>query len=87
MPVDTRDEFTGHMERTKLIILVAAGRTETAAATERNKLEVTAMGTAVHSSPIRRVATVNHLVDIFDDGRTGMKLVNYVFIIISKNGL
>lgn len=87
MPVDTGDEFTGHMEGAKLIILVAAGRTETAVATERNKLEVTAMGTAVHGSPIRRVATVNHLVDIFDDSRTGMKLVNYVFIIISKNGL
>ena len=96
MPVDTGDEFTGHMEGAKLIILVAAGRTETAAATERNKLEVTAMGTAVRGSPIRTseksaairwVATVNHLVDIFDDSRTGMKLVNYVFIIISKNGL
>lgn len=87
MPVDTGDEFTGHMEGAKLIILVAAGRTETAAATERNKLEVTAMGTAVRGSPIRRVATVNHPVDIFDDSRTGMKLVNYVFIIISKNGL
>ena len=85
MPVDTGDEFTGHMEGAKLIILVAAGRTETA--TERNKLEVTAMGTAVRGSPIRRVATVNHLVDIFDDSRTGMKPVNYVFIIISKNGL
>ncbi len=87
MPVDTGDELTGHMEGAKLIILVAAGRTETAAATKRNKLEVTAMGTAVHGSPIRRATTMNHLVDIFGDSRTWMKLVNYVFIIISKNGL
>ena len=87
VPVDTGDELTGHMEGAKLIILVAAGRTETAAATKRNKLEVTAMGTAVHGSPIRRATTMNHLVDIFGDSGTWMKLVNYVFIIISKNGL
>ena len=54
MPVDTGDEFTGHMEGAKLIILVAAGSTETAAATERNKLEVTAMGTAERGSPHKK---------------------------------
>lgn len=52
--MDTGDEFTGHMEGAKLIILVVAGRTEMAAATERNKLEVTAMGTAVRGSPHKK---------------------------------
>ena len=87
MPVSAGDEFTGHMKRTKLIVFVAAGRTETALAAERNEFELTAMSTAVHGAAMRRVTTMNHLVDIFDDSRTRTEFINDMFIIIGKNGL
>ena len=43
--------------------------------------------TTVHGTTVRRVTTMNHLVDIFDDGRTRMKFVNDMLIIVGKNGL
>ena len=38
MSVDTGNKFTGHVKRTKLIVLVAAGRAKAAVAAERDKL-------------------------------------------------
>ncbi len=48
---------------------------------------LTTVRTAIHGTTVRRVTTMNHLVDIFNDSRTRMGFVNDVFIIISKNGL
>ena len=53
-------------------------------ATKRNKLEIVTMGIAVYDSNIRKITTLKHLADIFDDRRMGIKFVNHVFIIISK---
>ena len=60
------------MKRADLIVFVAAGRAETALTSERNEFKFSAMGTAIHGTAMRRVTTMNHLVDIFYDGRTGM---------------
>ena len=43
--------------------------------------------TAIHGTTVRRITTMNHLVDIFDNRRTRMKFVNDMFIIISKDRL
>ena len=85
--VNAGNKFAGHVEGTELIVFVAAGRTETALATEGNELHGTATGTAIHGTTVRRVTTMNHLANIFNDSRTRMKFVNYMFIIISKNRL
>ena len=87
MSVDTGNQFAGHVERAKLIVFVTAGRAETTFATERNKFHVTTVWAGIHGTAMRVVTTMNHLVDIFDDGRTRMKFVNDMFIIIGKNGL
>ena len=43
--------------------------------------------TAIHGTTMRRVTTMNHLVDIFNDSRTWMEFVNDMFIIIGKDRL
>ena len=56
---------------------------------KRTKLVVfvSTVRTAIHGTTMRRVTTMNHLVDIFDNRRTRMKFVNDMFIIISKDRL
>ena len=87
MAVNTGNELAGHMERTKLVVFVSAGRAKTAFTTERNKFKIPTMRTAVHGTTVGRITTMNHLVDIFNDSRTRGEFVNDVFIIISKDGL
>ena len=41
----------------------------------------------IHGTTMRRVTTMNHLVDIFNDSRTWMEFVNDMFIIIGKDRL
>jgi len=55
---------------------------------KRTKLVVfvSTVRTAIHGTTVRRITTMNHLVDIFDNRRTRMKFVNDRFI-ISKDRL
>ena len=85
--MNTRNKLAGHMKRTKLVVFVTAGRAETALAAERNKFKITTVRTAIHGTAKRRVTTMNHLVDIFDDSRTRTEFINNMFIIIVKNRL
>ena len=87
MSVNAGNKFTRHMERTKLIVFVATGRTETTLATERNEFQTTTMRAAIHGSSMRRIPTMNHLVDIFNDDRTRLKFIDDMFIIVVKNRL
>ena len=87
MSMDAGNEFAGHVERAELIIFVTTSRAKTAVTTKRNKFKVATVGTTVHGATVRRVTTMNHLVDIFNDSRTWMEFVNHMFIIISKDGL
>ena len=85
--MNTGNKLAGHMERTKLVVFVSAGRTKTAFTAKGNKFEIPTVRTAIHGTTVRRVTTMNHLVDIFNDSRTRMEFVNDVFIIIGKDGL
>lgn len=87
MSVYAGNELAGHMKRTELIVFVTTGRTEAAFTAEGNKLEITTVGAAIHGTTMRRVAAMNHLVNIFDDGRTGVQFINDMFVIVGKNGL
>ena len=75
------------MERAKVVVFVPARRAKTAFTAKGNKFKITTVRTAIHGTTVRRVTTMNHLVDIFNDSRTRMEFVNDEFIIISKNGL
>ena len=66
-------------------ILIVASRTETAVATKRNKLQMFTMRAKVHGTTIRRIPTVDHLIDIFHLRFSGMKSIFNFFIIIGKN--
>ena len=81
------DEFKGHIGCAFHGILIAAGRTETAVASERNKFEVAAFGTAIHGTAKRGVATMDHLLDVLDNSVTRMKGIYHFFIMISKDFL
>ena len=87
MAMNTGNKLAGYMKREKLIVFVSAGRTKTAFTTKRNKFKIPTVGTAIHGTTVRRVATMNHLVDIFDDSRTWIEFVNDMFIIIGEDGL
>ena len=87
VPVRDIDEFKGHIGCAFHGILIAAGRAETAVAAERDELEVAAYWTAVHSTAIRRVTTMNHLLDVFNNSVTRMKGIYHFFIMISKDFL
>ena len=87
MAMNTRNKLTGHMKRTKLVVFVSAGRAKTAFTAKGNKFKISTVRTAIHGTNVRRITTMNHLVDIFDNRRTRMKFVNDRFIIISKDRL
>lgn len=56
-------------------------------AAERDELQYAAEGTAIHGTAIRRIPTVNHLLNIFHNNGTGMKNIFDFFIVIFKNFL
>ena len=87
MAMNTRNKLTGHMKRTKLVVFVSTGRAKTAFTAKGNKFKISTVRTAIHGTNVRRITTMNHLVDIFDNRRTRMKFVNDMFIIISKDRL
>lgn len=72
MSVNTLDDFERHGSGALDRIEIATGRTETAFAAKRNEFQGAAFGAAVHGATKGRVATVDHLVNVFDNSLTGM---------------
>ena len=87
MTVSDINELKGHRGSAIHGIFITAGRAETAVTAERNKLEISAVGTAIHGTTIRRITTVDHLIDIFHLSRSGMKCIFNFFIVVSKDSL
>ena len=85
MTVSDINELKGHRGRAIHGIFITAGSAETAVTTERNKLEISAVDTAIHGTTIRRITTVDHLIDIFHLSRSGMKSIFDLFIMICKD--
>ena len=85
MTVSDINELKGHRGSAIHGIFITAGRAETAVTTERNKLEISAVDTAIHGTTIRRITTVDHLIDIFHLSRSGMKSIFNFFIMICKD--
>ena len=82
MPVNALNDFEGHRSGTLDGIEIATGRTETAFTAKRNKFERTTRRTPVHSSAVRRIATMNHLFDVFENNRAGLESVLDFFIMV-----
>ena len=81
------NEFTCHGSRAIHRILIAAGRAEAAVTAERNKLELSAVRAAVEGSAIRRITTMDHLVNVSHLSCPGMKSIFDFFIIVRKDFL
>ena len=75
VPMGDIEEFEDHRGSALHGIFIAASRAETAVASERDELELTAMRAAIHSPAEGRITTMDHLVDIFNDSRTGMEFI------------
>ena len=85
VPVGTVNEFKGHFCRAVNAVFVTAGRAKLRMTAERDKFEFAAAGTAIHSATIRRVSTINHLLNVFHNNGAGMEDIFNFFIMFSKN--
>ena len=72
MPVNALNDFEGHRSSSLDRIEITARRAETAFAAERNEFQGSTFGAAIHGAAKRRVTTVDHLVNVFDNSLTGM---------------
>ena len=77
------DELESHGVGSVLAIFDAASWAELAFATERNKFKVTAFGTGIHGTAKRRIATIQHFIDIFHLRISGMEGI-FDFLINSQ---
>ena len=82
MPVNALDNFERHGSGALNCVKIATGRTKTTFAAKRDKFERTTRRTPVHSAAERRVATMNHLLDIFENDRAGFEGVLDFFVVI-----
>ena len=87
MPVSNVNQFEGHVGGAFHRILIPTGWTEAAVTSERNEFKFPTFGAAVHGTTIRRVTTINHLLDVFNYCVARMKSINHFFIMISKDFL
>ena len=87
MAVLDTDELERHTGGAFHSIFVSAGGTKTAVTAERNKLKISAVGTAIHGTTIRRITTVDHLIDIFHLSFSGMESIYNFFIMVCKDSL
>ena len=87
MTVSDINELKGHRGSAIHGIFITAGRAETAVTAERNKLKISAVGTAIHGTTIRRITTVDHLIDIFHLSLSGMKSIFNYLVIVCKDSL
>ena len=87
MTVCAVKKLKGHTGRTFLGILHTASGAEAAFAAEENKFHVVASGADIHGTAKRRIATIQHFIDIFHLRISGMKSVFDYFIIVIKDFL
>ena len=87
MSVWNIDKFEGHTGSAFHGIFISTSRTETAVAAERNEFKFATMRAGIHGTAKRRIAAVDHLIDIFHLSISGMKRIFNFFIIVGKDSL
>ena len=87
MSVWNIDKFEGHTGSAFHGIFISTSRTETAVAAERNKFKFATMRAGKHGTAKRRIAAVDHLIDIFHFRISGMKSIFNFFIMVRKDFL
>ena len=87
MAVMDIDKFESHTGGAIHGIFVAAGRAKAAVTAERNEFEVSTVRTTVHGATKGRITAVDHLIDIFHLGFSGMKSIFNFFLMVCKDSL
>ena len=81
------NKLAGHGSGSFHRILIAAGRTKPAVTAERNKLKLSAVRTAIHGTTVRRIAAMDHFVNVSHLSGSGMESIFDFFIIVCKDFL
>ena len=84
MPVDTVDKFERHRGSAINGVHVTAGGTKTTVASKRNEFEIATTGATIHCTTKGGVATVYHLIHVFDNRIARMSKIYKFFIVIFK---
>ena len=87
MPVSNINQFEGHVGGAFHRILIPTGGTEATVTPEGNEFKFPTFGAAVHGTAIRRITTINHLLDVFNYCVARMKSIYHFFIMIGKDSL
>ena len=85
VPVCTVNEFKGDFGGAVNAVFIATGWTKLGMAAERDKFKFAAMGAPIHGAAVRRIPTVDHLLNVFHDNGTGMKDIFDFFVMLFKN--
>lgn len=85
--VRAADQFKGHSSSSVIGIFSAAGRAKLRVTAKRNEFKCSAMGTTIHGTAIRRIATVDNLFNVIQDNRSGFYIVFNDFIKIFEHRL
>ena len=85
MAVRSGDKLEGHGSGALDGIESTAGRTKAAAATEGDKLGLSALRATVKSSAEGRIAAVDHLLDVFQFDIARMASVFNFLVVITKD--
>ena len=75
MAMSSINQFKGHRGSAVNGVHVTTSSAETTMATEWNKFKVSAFGAAIHSATKRRVTTINHLINVFNNRKTRMSCI------------
>ena len=81
------NKLTGHGSGSFHGIFIAAGGTEATVTTERDKLKLSAVRTAIHGAAVGGIATMDHFVNISHLRWSGMESIFNFFIIVRKDFL
>ena len=82
VPMSNIDQFEGHVGGAFHRIFVSTGGAETAVTAEWNEFQFSAFRTSVHGTAIRRITTMDHLLDVFNHSVARMKSMYHFFIMI-----
>ena len=85
MTVCNMNQFEGHAGSAVDGIFVATGRAKAAMTAERDKFKLSTVRTPIHRAAECRIATVDHLIDIFHLSSSGMKSIFNFLIIVCEN--
>lgn len=82
MAVWNIDQFKGHGSGAAHRVEIPTGRAETAVAVERDKFQVSAVGTAIQGPAKGGIAAVDHLIDIFHFSFSWVESIYNFFIMV-----